>query len=104
MLFRIGHSYAWVFFLWMVTFVALAAGDSSTEIVAGLTAHELNCWMFAAIFGFVLVSQLRSGVALDHSWRATYPRGTVQFWLGNALLAVVVCICTWHAIRVSSRG
>ena len=95
MKFECDKSYIWLFPI----FIALLFGAS----IVGQYAFKHPDWaffVFPALGLFMVVSQLRSGVALDGLWRARYRKGTWQYkgllvwntiWaIGMSAMAIVV--------------
>jgi hypothetical protein len=79
---KLGRSYLW----WFLVFAAFwAGGMASWAFLGGRFWAVLT---LPALMAFVLSCELRSGVALDSWWRASYVKGTWQY---RALVA-------WHAI------
>jgi hypothetical protein len=82
--FEYNRSYLWLFRLYLILFFGGFA-------LCAVVGHER--WGVVALPAFVaslLLGELRSGVALDAWWRATYLKGSWQY---PALIA-------WHATGV----
>ena len=70
---QVGKSYLWGFPVFVVFFIACIA------IAASFGHFHLGIVAMPAFAIVMLSSELRSGVALDSWWRATYPKGTWQY-------------------------
>ena len=84
MKFVLGKSYLWLSGIYVAAFVALAFGP----LLFGVVDFRYEAVLLPIYGGFLLISQIRSGVALDSLWRAKYPKETWQY---KALLA-------WNAL------
>jgi hypothetical protein len=69
-----GKSYLWLFGVYVALFLGSAA-------VSGLIfGSPILALPVMALMGlFLLISQIRSGIALDGTWRAIYPKGTWKY-------------------------
>lgn len=74
MLFEHQRSYQWLFWSWVALCIAAIA---VTAIIRISPIRAAICFPVTALF--LLVSQVRSGVALNGMWVATYKRGSWQF-------------------------
>jgi hypothetical protein len=86
-----GRSYLWLFGIYVAAFVALALGP----LLFGVVAFRYAAVLLPIYGGFLLISQIRSGVALDSMWQAQYPRETWQYkvllaWNTFAIVAFTV--------------
>ncbi|TWU44668.1 hypothetical protein Poly51_59370 [Rubripirellula tenax] len=91
MLLEHSRSYIRIFVIYAILFVTSMAFGAAGYMDAMFTfvAISLPAYLF-----FLLVSQVRSGIALDNWMVARYPRGTWQFsaqiaWNGFALLLMI---------------
>jgi hypothetical protein len=80
-----GRSYLWLFPIYLVLFFG---GFALCEAVGHVSWGILTLPAFVA---FLLLCELRSGVALDSWWRASHPKGSWQY---RAMLA-------WHTTGVA---
>jgi hypothetical protein len=68
-----GRSYFW----WILPYAVVLFGET---ILCTLLAAR--CWSILALpalMAFMLICELRSGLALDSEWRASYAKGTWQY-------------------------
>ncbi|MFO0916963.1 MAG: hypothetical protein U0872_01445 [Planctomycetaceae bacterium] len=79
--FKQGKSYVW---LWLI-FGGVFLGPGILCITLG--SIPWSVLTMPVCLAYLLTCELRSGIALDSWWRASYPRGTWQY---RALIA-------WHA-------
>jgi hypothetical protein len=77
-----GKSYRWLFAIYVVVFTG---GVALCEALGNFSWGILT---MPAFLTFVLLSELRSGIALDSWWRASHPKGSRQY---QAVIA-------WHAV------
>jgi hypothetical protein len=96
MRFVLNGDYSWIFLIFFGVFV----GVGMPLFAFG---HPLYAIISLPILGaFLLVSQIRSGIALDSFWRARYPRESWQF---KAILAlnvfgfVLTAVLAWYFWR-----
>jgi hypothetical protein len=90
-----GKSYLWLFLLYVTLFfggVALssALGDAKWSVLT-----------LPLVFGYLLVCQVRSGVALDRVWRASYLKGSWDYKLlivWNCLGVVLTSVMAYLVI------
>jgi hypothetical protein len=92
MRFEYGKSYLWLF----AAYAAIALGSAVTSMLL----FRRPLWAFPAMSAmvlFLLVSQLRSGIALDGMWRAIYRKETWMFkgvMAANSALLVFFIVTT----------
>lgn len=82
--FESGKSYVWLFGVFLVLFFG---GIAVCEAVGHFQWGVITLPAFGA---FLLVWELRSGVALDSMWRASRPRGSEDYWVILVLQAMWV--------------
>jgi hypothetical protein len=82
--FQQGRSYMWLFF----AFVAFFLGGNALCYAYG--HQRWGSALLPAIVALVTVGEFFSGVALDSWWRASYPRGTENYWLALVLQTLFV--------------
>jgi hypothetical protein len=81
---ELGKNYTWIFLVFATTFIILGFG--SALLRRGYPEYAVA--LLPITTGFVIVSEIRSGIALDAWWRAKY---TKEMWQYKALLA-------WHGV------
>ena len=102
---NLGKSYIWVFLIFAGAFIILGFGPA----LFGRVYPEYAAALLPIVIGFVLVSEIRSEIALDSRWRTKYTKETWQYkvilaWHGVTLIAAAVfavfCILyspPWHS-------
>jgi hypothetical protein len=80
MRFLLGKSYAWIFGIFFGVFIVACRGP----VLCGSGHPERAVLLLPVVSGFVLVSEIRSGIALDSWWQARYGKETWQY---KAILA-----------------
>jgi membrane-bound ClpP family serine protease len=101
-LFQQGKSYLWMFPIFGVLFFGGVALCVQTVGNPGWGILTLPGFLM-----FVLGAEIRSGVALDSWWRATYPRGTSRYralLLWQAVVTVLATAMAVFSIYSFSRG
>jgi hypothetical protein len=88
---KLGKSYIWIFFIFGAAFIILVFGQA----LLGRGHPEFAIALLPIVTGFVLISEIRSGIALDSWWRAKYTRETWQYkallaWEGLGLVVFTV--------------
>jgi hypothetical protein len=100
----LGKSYLWLFWIVFAAFVVLVFGP----VVFKLQPQVYAIVLLPLEMGLILVSEIRSGVALDSWWRAKYARGTWQYkalvaWHSFALIVftvmAIVFLELWSAVE-----
>lgn len=91
MLLEPSRSYVSIFVVYAIFFVAAMAFGSAGYMDAMFTFVAIS---LPAYILFLLVSQVRSGIALDNWMVARYPRGTWQFaaiitWNGFGFILMI---------------
>ena len=93
----LGKSYIWIFWIFVAVYIALGSGVAvfqaahpESECVAVFIFIFSVPILIPIVTAFMLVLEIRSGIALDSYFQAKYPRGTGQY---QALLA-------WHAFAL----
>ena len=90
---RRNKRYLHVFAVFLVVAVILAA---SVKLGSYQTVSLLAAVFPTAGLAILMFVQIRSGVALDHRWKASYPRGTTEYrammTLNFVALAAFACI------------
>lgn len=86
-MFRIeyGRSYIWLFAIFLIAFIL------GMLLCSAFGCDKFGIVTIPAFLAILLSSELRSGVALDSWWRATYLKGSWQY---RALTA-------WHAVALA---
>ncbi len=98
MLLQHGKSYLWLFGVFAV---CLIGGMALSTAAAGNPRWAILA--MPVLIVFILVSELRSEVALDSWWRATHPKGGWQY---NAILGwhvATILFFSWFAYFFISR-
>lgn len=84
---KLGKSYIWVFLVFTAAFIILGFGQTLLR-----RGHpEYVVVLMPIVIGFVLISEIRSGIAIDSWWLAKYTKETWQY---KALLA-------WHGVGLT---
>ena len=89
----IGNGYIWIFCIFAVVFIFIGVIGAALKF----TNPKYAIVLFPILFGFILISEIRSGVALDSWWRAKFGKGTWQYAgliaLHSFAFVMVTAIC-----------
>jgi hypothetical protein len=91
-----GRSYIWLFAIFMALFFGgFALFESVGDVKWGILT-------IPAFLTFLLLCEIRSGVALDPWWRASHLKGSGRYQATlayHAVLVPVFCIFSWFYIH-----
>lgn len=71
----IGNGYIWIFCIFAALFIFVGVIGAALKF----TDPKYAIMLFPVMFGFILISEIRSGIALDSWWRAKFGKGTWQY-------------------------
>lgn len=98
---KIGQSYLYIFAFYMLFFITAFSFGATVD---SSLAYKAIAIVSIAMLVFLIVSQLRSGLALDSYWVARHPRGSWQFLamialsLSITLLLIGIVISGWNSV------
>ena len=91
MIFKYGKNYSYIFYTFFIFLISFIALEFIALEFGGFTPN-ITRYLMTLMLLFLLISQLRSGVALNpfnESWTAKYKKGTLAYKLcigGNLLI------------------
>ena len=96
MIFELNKSYIWIFAIFCPIF--LVSGMIIFPF-SGNNSFRIGVCELIVMIGFILFSEIRSGIAIDSWWRAVYPKGTWQYqgviaWQSFGILAFSI-LAVW---------